>query len=323
MYFLRLTKLKPAVEAIASAAWADTVIGGEPAKQVERVLDVRQGELCWVIGTVYMEMPLKPNVLDDVAKDRWISAPALTDKYFTLDESGDGAMIMLEDESGRIRLVGGILQSCLLVTGCLVAALGTENARGEFEAIGLKFADLPPQPGRWALSNKSSAEKKTMNGKAAGPAGKKGAKSVKAEPEDVDMTDASSNATRPGSKGKVAIVSGLEFSGTDTSYAVELDLLLEYLLGGRGRPEQEGIAIPRQKVRLRQQHVQPRPLSAVGRLPVGAAAVDARDTDARRDGPVQRKRSAAAGALGHVRAVADLRARSIARRCSAQRTGLA
>lgn len=69
MYFLRLTKIKPAVERIAIEAWGDTVIGGEPAKRVDRVLDVRQGELCWVVGTCYMDMPLKPNVLEDVTKD--------------------------------------------------------------------------------------------------------------------------------------------------------------------------------------------------------------------------------------------------------------
>ena len=44
-------------------------IAGETARQVARVLDVRQGELCWVVGTVYMDLPLKPNILDDVAKD--------------------------------------------------------------------------------------------------------------------------------------------------------------------------------------------------------------------------------------------------------------
>lgn len=69
MYFLRLTKIKPAVEEIASTAFGDLVIGGEPARQVPRVLDVRQGELCWVAGTVYMDMPLKPSILEDVAKD--------------------------------------------------------------------------------------------------------------------------------------------------------------------------------------------------------------------------------------------------------------
>jgi DNA polymerase delta subunit 2 len=69
IYFLRLTKIKPAVEEIAATAWDGTVIGGEPAKRVDRVLDVRQGELCWVAGTVYMDMPLKPNVMEDISKD--------------------------------------------------------------------------------------------------------------------------------------------------------------------------------------------------------------------------------------------------------------
>lgn len=37
--------------------------------RVDRVLDVRQGELCWVAGTVYMDMPLKPNILEDISQD--------------------------------------------------------------------------------------------------------------------------------------------------------------------------------------------------------------------------------------------------------------
>jgi DNA polymerase delta subunit 2 len=69
MYFLRLTKIKPAADKVAAAAWDGTVIGGEAAKRVDRVLDVRQGELCWVVGTVYMDMALKPNILEDVSKD--------------------------------------------------------------------------------------------------------------------------------------------------------------------------------------------------------------------------------------------------------------
>lgn len=69
MYFLRLTRIKPAVDEVAAAAWDGTVIGGEEAKRVDRVLDVRQGELCWVTGTVYMDMSLKPNILEDVSKD--------------------------------------------------------------------------------------------------------------------------------------------------------------------------------------------------------------------------------------------------------------
>lgn len=53
-------------------------IAGSFVRQVDRVLDVRQGDLCWVTGTVYMEMPLKPNILDDISKDvRLIRASGL------------------------------------------------------------------------------------------------------------------------------------------------------------------------------------------------------------------------------------------------------
>ncbi|KAL2162709.1 hypothetical protein VTH06DRAFT_6545 [Thermothelomyces fergusii] len=210
IYFLRLAKIKPAVEEVASAAWEGTTLGGETATKVDRVLDVRQGQLCWVAGTIYMDMPLKPSVLEDVAKDRWISAPTTADRYYS--EAG-GESIMLEDDSGRIRLVGDVLKNYFLVTGCIIAVMGTENVNGEFEVIDLKFADLPPQPERWALS------------RPAGSAGDKKPK-VRAEvkEEDVEMSD-----SRPSKK--IAIVSGLEFSGTDTSYAMELDLLLEFLLG--------------------------------------------------------------------------------------------
>lgn len=36
---------------------------------IPRVLDVVKAQLCFVIGTVYMEMPQKPNVLDDLTRD--------------------------------------------------------------------------------------------------------------------------------------------------------------------------------------------------------------------------------------------------------------
>lgn len=36
---------------------------------VPRALEVEKGKLCYVIGTVYMDMPLKPNVMVDIARD--------------------------------------------------------------------------------------------------------------------------------------------------------------------------------------------------------------------------------------------------------------
>jgi DNA polymerase delta subunit 2 len=36
---------------------------------VPKVLDVQAGKLCYIIGTVYMDMPLKPNILEDITKE--------------------------------------------------------------------------------------------------------------------------------------------------------------------------------------------------------------------------------------------------------------
>jgi DNA polymerase delta subunit 2 len=87
IYFARLTVLKPVVLKAAENKWKG-VTGkwqnlalnchfvrqlalldlGNPAP-VPRVLDVVKSRLCYVIGTVYLDMPLKPNVLVDIGKE--------------------------------------------------------------------------------------------------------------------------------------------------------------------------------------------------------------------------------------------------------------
>lgn len=121
---------------------------------------------------------------------------------------------MLEDESGRLRLVGQPLKNELLVTGCIIAVMGTENANGDFEVVDLKFPELPPQPERWhttePVTNGTSRKKIKLDSQD--------------EDMDVDIPD-------PSSGKKIAIVSGLGFSGTDADHSLELDLLTEFLLG--------------------------------------------------------------------------------------------
>ena len=130
---------------------------------------------------------------------------------------------MLEDDSGRIRLVGDVLKSIFVVTGCIIAVMGTENSNGEFEVLDIKYADLAPQPERWELTKTPPKDAKS---------GPQKPKFIKAEEEeDVEMTDGSPASPSTSSGKKIAIVSGLEFSGADSSYAMELNLLLEYLLG--------------------------------------------------------------------------------------------
>ncbi|KAK3701058.1 DNA polymerase delta small subunit Cdc1 [Vermiconidia calcicola] len=204
MYFARLAQLKPAAEQIASEAWSDFEIAGETPRRVDRVLDVRQGDLCWVIGTCYMEMPLKPNVLDDIGKEHWIAAPPPRVKY--TDDEND--QIMLEDESGRLRLTGGMLKETILVTGAIIAVIGTENKDGEFEVLDIRVPDLPRQPPRWERDD--------------GDAAVKGKKVSRSRPKG----------------GKVAIVSALGISG-DAGDTLPLDLLMEWLLGESTGPEDQ------------------------------------------------------------------------------------
>ena len=214
IYFFRLAKLKPAVEEIAQNAWADFDVAGEQAQRKARVLDVRQGELCWVAGTIYMDMPLKPNVLEDIAMDKGVAVPPPREKY--LSPSGQD-QIMLEDESGRLHLVGAILQDAMLVTGCIIAVVGTENAGGEFEVLDLKVPDLPLQPQRWD-GDDGSAMAVNGNGESAVSSG--------------------TNAFKATTGGKVALVSGLGISG-DESDSLALTLLEEYLLGETSDPEDQ------------------------------------------------------------------------------------
>ena len=125
---------------------------------------------------------------------------------------------MLEDESGRLRLIGTPLQSEMLVTGCIIAVMGTENANGDFEVIDLKIPGLPRQPQRWEREDSAVALAKS-NGK----------------------SDKRKESKHP-MGGKVVIISGLSING-DEGDTLSLDLLMEYLLGEAcGESTQKAVA---------------------------------------------------------------------------------
>jgi DNA polymerase delta subunit 2 len=54
---------------------------------------------------------------------------------------------MLEDESGRIRLIGKVLEGTPLVTGVIVGVFGAETSSGDFEVIDLCFPGMAPLAG--------------------------------------------------------------------------------------------------------------------------------------------------------------------------------
>lgn len=114
---------------------------------------------------------------------------------------------MLEDESGRLRLTGTLLQASLLATGAIIAVLGTENANGDFEVIDIRVPDLPPQPRRF---ERDAGLTESGRWKRSSPEGSG------------DSTDMR--------RKKIAFVSGLGITGSfgDT---IALSLLTDYLLG--------------------------------------------------------------------------------------------
>jgi DNA polymerase delta subunit 2 len=50
---------------------------------------------------------------------------------------------MLEDEYGRLKLVGDILKHEIIATGVVMAVIGTEITGGEFEVQDYCFAGFP------------------------------------------------------------------------------------------------------------------------------------------------------------------------------------
>ncbi|KAI9495528.1 DNA polymerase alpha/epsilon subunit B-domain-containing protein [Zychaea mexicana] len=137
LYFVRLLKLRPAVLAQAKLRWESLP---DKPKYVPKVLDTGI-KRCYVVGTIYVEMQLKPNVLKDLTEETSISAPTMPRKY-----KGSEDKISIEDESGRIELVGAILEKEFWVTGTVVALLGKETAAGSFEVQEVCYPGVAPQP---------------------------------------------------------------------------------------------------------------------------------------------------------------------------------
>ncbi|KAF9264899.1 hypothetical protein L218DRAFT_900078 [Marasmius fiardii PR-910] len=192
IYYARLTQTKHHVEEKAKRRWKN--LEGNP-DLVPRVLEVTKGKLCYIIGTVYMDMPLKPNVIEDIARDRSIPPPPPTEKFCSADDK-----VMLEDESGRIPLVGDCIKKAKLVTGVILGALGMETPTSEFEVIDLCYAGMAPS------SSKEDLAEDKMN---------------------VDDSDSQPSAA---SDQWLAAVSGLEVGSPSSSDAL-IHMLIEYLTG--------------------------------------------------------------------------------------------
>ncbi|KAL7754317.1 DNA polymerase delta small subunit Cdc1 [Sorochytrium milnesiophthora] len=149
IYFSRLNALREATAASAQKKWGKLagMCKQGSAYYADRVVDVQPKRLCWIVGTVYVDMILKPNILDEISheasvrqlsKKYGVTVPPPRPKY-----TSDSDTVQLEDEYGRLRLVGRILRDEGFVTGIVAAVLGSENGHGAFEVTDVCYPYLP------------------------------------------------------------------------------------------------------------------------------------------------------------------------------------
>lgn len=194
LYHHRLTVLKDRVKQECQRRWDNGfTLNGRPVEMKGKVLDIQGKEPCWAIGTIYCEMKYKPNILEEVINDVY-RAPDLT-KSYTDPEGSDE--IMLEDESGRVLLVGENIKATPFVTGAVIGVLGMEADAGTFQVLDICYPIPVPQ------------------------------KPLNLNP-DRDAV---------GGKRKIAIVSGLNINTMSPGRLLKLQLLQDYLCGNLRSPE--------------------------------------------------------------------------------------
>lgn len=67
IYLKRLSQTRQKAYKQGYDAWSDMIIENNPVKYSEKVLEVGRNKYCWVVGTIYREMKLKPSILEEVS----------------------------------------------------------------------------------------------------------------------------------------------------------------------------------------------------------------------------------------------------------------
>ncbi|XP_055356894.1 DNA polymerase delta subunit 2-like isoform X2 [Paramacrobiotus metropolitanus] len=134
LYYQRLTVLKPRMLSVVEATWGHKY-------RVCTVSDVVENETVCLIGTLYKEMELKPNILREMHEDFEIHGQIVLQRY-----TSDTDTLYIEDESQRIIVVGKKLDLPMVVTGVIAALIGWKNGTGAFVVEDYRFLGMPPQP---------------------------------------------------------------------------------------------------------------------------------------------------------------------------------
>ncbi|VEU21666.1 DEKNAAC102614 [Brettanomyces naardenensis] len=153
IYKSRAKILKSRVMKMASSKWRNETINEVKAKYVNKLLDVKNLTPSYVIGTVFVDMKYKPNILKEVSGNIY-EAPEFEDEsqYSELDRTRidsysdpSSDQVMLEDDSGRLLLDGELLDKVVLVTGVVVGVLGMVVEAGIFTIVDIVYPEPGPQ----------------------------------------------------------------------------------------------------------------------------------------------------------------------------------
>ncbi|KAJ6746134.1 DNA polymerase DELTA SUBUNIT 2 [Salix koriyanagi] len=132
IYFARLHTMRTLLYSLVTH-W-------KPHVPVCTVLGLEEGKECIIVGTLFKHMQLKPCVLDEYSKER--SAVPLVKPHNFMHPDDH---LVLEDESGRVKLGGTVLSPSTYVTGGVVALHGKETTAGDFLVLDVFEAGLAPQ----------------------------------------------------------------------------------------------------------------------------------------------------------------------------------
>lgn len=122
IYAGRLSKSKENLQKKCVLKWGESV----PLRKLSELND-ENPEKCIVIGTLFKHQELKPSILKEISEENQLIPQPPRSNYVS-----DKDMLILEDEIQRIRLIGS-LNVNKLVTGVVIALMGSENSDGKFE----------------------------------------------------------------------------------------------------------------------------------------------------------------------------------------------
>lgn len=97
IYYQRLTQLRGHVLKNIKTTFGDSAV------IVDRILDIIPNKECALVGTLFKQMSLKPNIINEFLKEKGIEQAPEQDKYCSEDDC-----LILEDETGRAVLSGNL-----------------------------------------------------------------------------------------------------------------------------------------------------------------------------------------------------------------------